>query len=108
MENRKIQTAKRQYDILIHMQKREKILQLASSFKIPLLVTAGILLYGLLNVLHFQIIAFPIVAITIILGSYKLLEDTVSSLLQRHFALDYIAIMAIALAVITGQYLVAA
>lgn len=45
---------------------------------------------------------------SIILGSYKLIIDALQSMKKGRFALDYIAILAILVSVLTGQYLVAA
>lgn len=43
----------------------------------------------------------------IAVGSWQLIRDTVSSVLKKNFALDYVAILAILTGVFTGNYLVA-
>ena len=72
-----------------------------SLFKIPLIVLLGI---GAYFILHNSFILLAIIAI----GSFDLLKDTVQSILKRQFALDYIALLAITVGLLTGQYLVAA
>lgn len=90
------------------MTKSRDIRQLALAFKVPLLVVIGIILYLLLSFYQIYSLAIPLVFITIIVGSFSLLQETVMSLMRRQFALDYIAILAIAVAVGTEEYLVAA
>lgn len=69
-------------------------------FTIPVIIFFGILVY--------LILGNPILAWTItILGSFELFKDTISSILKKQFVLDYIAILAIVLAIFSGQYLVA-
>lgn len=77
-------------------------------FTAPLLIIVAIGLYALL--LYFFHLTFlsTLWALTIIfLGSFPLLKSTVISLRHKQFALDYIAILAILVGVISGQYLVA-
>lgn len=81
-------------------------LQLLSEFKVPILVLVGIVIYILLLLLHLPTVAFVVAIASIILGSYELFIGTFQSLLKRQFALDYIAILAIAVALITKEYLV--
>lgn len=69
-------------------------------FSVPIIVLLGILGY--------LIFKNPILAwIITFLGSFELFKDTYFSILKKHFALDYIAILAILLSLFTGQYLVA-
>ena len=77
------------------------------AFQVPLLVLLAIPVYLLLLYGHQPIFALIITYAAIILGSYDLLADTVSSLVRRQFALDYIAILAIVVSIITQQYIVA-
>lgn len=83
-------------------------MHLARSFRVPILVTLGIVIYLVLGVFKLPFLAIPLIFATIILGSYELLFDTFHSLQKKQFALDYIAILAIAVGLITGEYLVAA
>ncbi len=69
-------------------------------FIVPVVVFLGILGY--------LITKNPILAwIITLLGSFELFKDTISSVLKKQFALDYIAILAVLLSLFTGQYLVA-
>lgn len=81
--------------------------ELAKTFRLPLVVLSGILLYLLFSFLRMPISAMLIILATIVLGSYKLFIDTVKELLKKHFALDYLAILAIIVSLITQNYLVA-
>ena len=78
-----------------------------TNFLIPLLVLLGIIIYGALSLLHLQLPAIVVILIAITIGSYSLFLETISSLLKKQFALDYIAILAVIVSVITGEYLVA-
>lgn len=82
--------------------------QLAGSFRLPLIVLAGIIMYLFLKLLNFGVVSNILILAITFLGSYKLFESTARSILKRRFALDYIAILAIAVSLITGEYLVAA
>lgn len=77
-------------------------------FKLPLIILIGIgvysvLLYGFKMNLAATAIALGIIA----LGSFDTIKETVISLKNRQFALDYIAILAITVGLVSGQYLVA-
>lgn len=56
--------------------------------------------------MHLTTTALVIGILSILLGSYELFVDTFHSLLKKQFALDYIAILAIVVALITREYLV--
>lgn len=86
----------------MHMGKR-----LAVAFKIPLIVLGGIFLYLLLEYFQLPMLALLVVFMTIALGSYQLFVETYNELLQKHFALDYLAILALVVSLITQEYLVA-
>ncbi len=74
---------------------------------IPLLVIVGTLLYVFMRASPTLIYSANIIAsATIILGSWDLLKKIITSLRQKQFALDYIAILAIVVGVSTGQLLV--
>jgi len=81
-------------------------LQLLKAFKIPFLVLLGIILYLLFSLLHLPHVALVIAIVSIILGSYDLFLETYQALLEKQFALDYIAILAIVVSLITKEYLV--
>lgn len=80
---------------------------ISTNFLIPLLVLLGIIMYGALSLLHLQLLAMVIILTAIGIGSYSLFLETISSLSKKQFALDYIAILAVVVSVITGEYLVA-
>jgi len=80
---------------------------LIKTFLLPLLVLIGIGLYLLFSVLNLPTVAVIIILVSVVIGSFELFKETVKSILKRQYALDYIAIVAIVVAVITKQYLVA-
>lgn len=86
----------------------KKLFALARAFFVPLIVIGGIIFYGIFYFLHFVLIANIIILFVIFLGSYGMFKETIVSLSKKQFALDYIAILAIVVGVITGEYLVAA
>jgi len=76
-----------------------KLLFLARSFTIPLIVVVGLFLYLITQI--------PVVAyISILLGSYKLIVETFQDIKNKQFGLDYIAILAVLVSLITHEYLV--
>jgi heavy metal translocating P-type ATPase len=80
-----------------------------SPFLTPLIVFFCLIFSGLLQLFapdtNFAII---ILWIGIVFGSWKLVHDSWQSILHKSFALDYIAILAIATGIITQNYIVAA
>lgn len=76
------------------------------NFQVPLLVLGGIIIYGITLVLRISPLTYSLITITIILGSYKLLLETADDIIHKRFALDYIAILAIIVSLITQEYLV--
>lgn len=94
-----------------HMRqiKIKRIKEIISTFTIPLGVVSGIILSILFNaVLPVPLVSKGILIIVIFFGSFELICDTFRSLIHKKFALDYIALLAITVGLITGQYLVAA
>lgn len=88
---------------LVYMQ---RILSLSKAFKIPLFVLSGILLYSVFSFVHFSQLALISILAAIILGTYRLVIDTLIALIKKQFALDYIALMAVIVSLITGEFLV--
>lgn len=84
-----------------------KFFKILKAFLVPIIVLLAIPLYLLFVFFHLPIFALLIAYASILLGSYDLLKETVTSLMRRQFALDYIAILAIVVAIITQQYVVA-
>lgn len=77
-------------------------------FRIPLICFVGIIFYLILKFSGFIFWADITAIFVTILGSYQLILETFKKAVQRRFALDYIAILAISVAIYTGQFLVAA
>lgn len=84
------------------------MLYLVKFFIIPILVLTGIILYLVTHFLFKNPSAANAIAILpIILGSYKLVVDIFRSLRKGRFVLDYIAVLAIFVSLLSGEYLVA-
>lgn len=80
----------------------------SNHFRIPLIVLIGILAYLILKLLNFSPLANIVIISVTILGSYQLFFDTIKKIAKQRFALDYIAIIALLVALYTQEYLVAA
>ncbi|MCL5434783.1 MAG: cadmium-translocating P-type ATPase [Patescibacteria group bacterium] len=80
---------------------------LLNTFKVPAIILFGIVLYVALELLKQNTPAVIIAILVTILGSYRLFKETFLNLLKKRFALDYIAILAIVVSLITKEYLVA-
>lgn len=79
-----------------------------SPFIIPAVVFFGLLVFGLVHFLKLNPLLGTIsIGSVIAIGSWKLLKDTWESLKKGSFALDYIALLAIATGVMTQNYVVA-
>lgn len=78
-------------------------------FRIPLIILIGIVLALLIEYVFLLPgwAAILLLAVTL-LGSYNLLRETFTALVQRQFALDYLALLAIITALVSQAYLVAA
>ena len=81
---------------------------LLNTFRVPAIVIVAIILYLLLLLLKMPLLAATVAIFATLIGSYRLFYETVTSLLKKSFALDYIAILAIVVALATQEYLVAA
>ncbi|HVZ58427.1 MAG TPA: heavy metal translocating P-type ATPase [Patescibacteria group bacterium] len=86
----------------------QRVQTVYKNFRNPLLVLIGIILYGLFLLSHLPFLATIAIFLAILIGSYTLFFEAGRELLKKHFALDYIAILAVVVSVITGEYLVAA
>ena len=80
---------------------------LLNTFRIPAIVIVAIIVYLILILLKLNLAANLVAIFATLLGSYRLFYETASSLLKKNFALDYIAILAIAVSLATQEYLVA-
>lgn len=86
----------------------KRFFHLANSFRVPLAVLAGILMYFFLQYRWHAVIAADVIAAAgIIVGSAGMVKETVASLARKQFVLDYIALLAIIAGLVTQQYLVA-
>jgi heavy metal translocating P-type ATPase len=90
------------------MQNIVRFFRLSKYFRIPLFVLFGIIIYLLFAFLKMVQLSIVVALLATILGSYKLFKDSFLSLLKKRLALDYVAILAIVVSLITGEYLVAA
>jgi heavy metal translocating P-type ATPase len=80
---------------------------LLNTFRIPAIVVLATVFYLVLLLLQLNLAANIVAIFATLLGSYRLFYETVASLLKKNFALDYIAILAIVVALATQEYLVA-
>ncbi len=85
-----------------------RVISVAKDFRNPLIVLSGIAAYLLLSLFHLKEAAMAAIFASIAFGSYSLFRKTVVSLINRRYALDYIAILAISTAIFTHEYFVAA
>lgn len=86
----------------------EKYIHIVKTFVVPIIVILGIIGYGILYITHQILFANTLILFVTILGSYSLVKETIIKLSKKQYALDYIAILAIIVAIITDEYLVAA
>lgn len=86
----------------------KKVHLLYRNFLIPVIVLVGIITYLLFSFFNLAYFSLIIVFVTMFLGSYDLFKNTIISILKKHFALDYIAVLAIIVSLITKEYLVGA
>lgn len=82
-------------------------INLLKEFKIPVIVLTGIILYLLLPYFGYSKVGLFIILTVIALGSYDLVLKTIRGFLKKNFVLDYIALVAILVGLLTGQYLIA-
>ena len=76
------------------------------SFFLPFLVIVGLIAYLVLSFGNLTNIAIIIAFITILLGSYPLIAESIKDIKNKQLGLDYIAILAIVVALVTHEYLV--
>lgn len=80
-----------------------------SLLALPVIIVAGIVGYLIIFHLYHQEPAANIIIWTVIfIGSIELIRDTVSAIIHKKFALDYIAILAVITGIVTQDYLVSA
>lgn len=76
------------------------------AFWVPLVVAVALGVYLGLEKTYY-LLAVIVAFAGVIVGSFQLLQETVTALRERRLALDYIAIGALALSLSTGEYVVA-
>jgi cation transport ATPase len=76
------------------------------SFFLPFLVIVGLIAYLVLSFGNLTNIAIIVAFITILLGSYPLIAESIKDIKNKQLGLDYIAILAIVVALVTHEYLV--
>ncbi len=86
---------------------KQKI-NILNAFKIPAIILLGIIIYIILELLKAGTLAIFIALFVTLLGSYRLFYETTRAILKKQFALDYIAILAILVSLVTHEYIVAA
>jgi len=79
----------------------------SENFRIPLVILVGIFAYLILSLLSLNPVANLIIILVTALGSFELFQKTIQSIFKRQFALDYIAILAILVALYSHEFLVA-
>lgn len=85
---------------------QKKLLSIIVAFKLPIVVSFGLIFYIILVITKQTQISFVVALITIALGSYELFKEVYEDLKAKNLAIDYIAILAVIVALITQEYLV--
>lgn len=75
-------------------------------FKLPAFVIVGLFLFSFTYLTGFKTYSVVIALVSILFGSYPLLKETVEDIKKKQFGLDYIAILAVLVSLITQEYLV--
>ncbi len=86
----------------------KKIKTIATAFRIPLIVLGGLISYLILLYFKLSTFSLSIAIITIGLGSFSLFKESFEDIRANQFALDYIAILAIVVSLITKEFFVGA
>ncbi len=85
----------------------KSLILVTSFFYVPLFVITGIVVAFVFQyILRLPLFANIILVFVIFIGSIDLIKDTYSALMRRSYALDYIALLAIMVGIISGEYLV--
>jgi heavy metal translocating P-type ATPase len=95
---------RREHSMMRHVTKLHQIHRV---FLVPALVLVSIPVYLLLITTGQALAATFLAVLATLLGSWRLITDTVSKIAKRQFALDYLALLAIVVALWAGEYLVA-
>ncbi len=83
-----------------------KKMNLLFTFKVPVAVLVGMVLYIVLIFSQQLVLANVVAILAIIIGIFDMVKESMVSLTKKEFALDYIAILAIVVGLITQEYLV--
>ena len=82
--------------------------EIVASFKVPFVILSGIFASLALFFFHIPFGAVGILLGVTLLGTYELYKEIITGLFKGKFALDYIAVLAVTVAIATQEYLVAA
>lgn len=74
----------------------------------PVVVLLGMVVAGIFKLAGMEYIYMGLLLTVTALGSYQLIKESIESLIRREYILDYIAVLAILVGLITGEYFVAA
>lgn len=85
---------------------QKKLLSIVIAFRLPIIVLFGLIFYIVFVLSKQTQISFVVALITIALGSYELFKEVYEDLKTKNLAIDYIAILAVIVALITKEYLV--
>ena len=78
----------------------------ALAFWLPITIIIGLLIYLLLSFSNFLTLSIVVAYISVGLGCYKLILETYQDIRNKQFGLDYIAILAVVVSLITQEYIV--
>lgn len=81
--------------------------RLTIAFFIPGIIFTGLLLGVILTIIKLQLAASLILLLITILGSYTMFLESWKALFKKQFALDYIAMLAVIVSVLSQEYIVA-
>jgi len=81
--------------------------RILSAFRVPIIILVGLIVYiWMFFILREELFSLVLAYGLIGLGSFGLIKETFEELRIKQFALDYIAILAIIVALVTQEYLV--
>jgi heavy metal translocating P-type ATPase len=85
----------------------QTVRELLAEFWVPASVLLGIVAYLALQAAGLPLVAVGVAVGVTLLGGWGLLVETVTLLMRRQYALDYIAVLAIGVGLWAGEYVVA-
>lgn len=82
--------------------------EILKGFQIPFVILFGICVSLAFSFFHVPFVAASILLAATILGTYELTKEVITGFFKKQFALDYLAVLAVSVAIFTQEYLVAA